>query len=321
MKSFSLKKNGEGKIKSSLKIFNRTSVVKNFLAKIKSGCFEDRASYNVVAGYFISAMLNSLSRFIKSNYEVQFDEKSEVNSREFFLITLELCFYMFTINPQITNSIKLSMICYVSFSFFDKKIPSESNTIKLHISNQIYLFFESGSCKKLIDKTSDYFPIEIVNLLFVSRNMGGDYLLSPKLVKDYFSLDKLPKKKDGLIYEDDSDYYFKIISILYYIGNEPDYNEIKKTVIDFSIKKLSSLIDIKEDAQKCFLFFDFMSCPYISDADKDKVGKIFCRQLLKVDGGRVAVVINELKSRFWFVSWDYPDLWSTLEKKELKSSY
>jgi len=301
------------------------SVVKTFINNIKSSCEHDKESYNVMTGYIISALLNKVKEIFFTDIEDK-EEQDFAFYRDAFKIILKLSFHLFSVNPTFTNSIKLSYLCYISFMFFENKFKNEERTIKLTINGYIKDFFESGKCKKLLKNGDNYFPIEFANLLFIARNMGKDYLLNPIQIKEIFDLPGIKTRTENFIEQEENTDYFQLMSLLYYLGNEPEYSRIK----DEAIKQINGRLTkanlhyIKKDAKLCFLFLDSISCPFIDEKSRKKWLQRFAESIpnsSSVNLGSINHLYDQLSSEQWFISWSYPDLWNTLEKKELLFEY
>ncbi|MBR9866512.1 MAG: RNA-directed DNA polymerase [Oceanospirillales bacterium] len=311
-------------VKSSKKdiIRNKHLVINKFVNSIKSSSYQDSDAYNVMTGYIISALANK-SIELSSTTPKEITSYAFITYRDAFLILLRIAFHLFSVTPSFANSFKLSTLCYTSFVFFEKHFKNEEKTIKLMINNLIREFFESGKCQQLLSKDDTYFPVELANLLFISRVMGSDYLLTQKQVKDIFNLENIKKRSSDFLQQEENSDYFQLTSLLYYIGDEPNYESIKKEAIKLINQRLKNLNNIAKDTKLCLLFLDSMSCPYIDSKDKKNWTKTFSKILYKKDisESNLQELLSALSDEQWFISWNYLDLWNTLEKKELIFEY
>lgn len=300
------------------------SVVKSFVNKVKAPCYNDKKAYDVMTGYVISALTNKL-KDINNSHPNLINKEGFLLYRDVFIVMLKIAFHLFNVNPSFNNSVKISMLSYISYGFFERYFPEEERTIKLLINSYIKNFFDSGKCKHLLSNNEIYFPIEFTNLLFVSRNMGSDYLLSRNQISSIFDLNGLKKRRDKFICQEENFDYFQLMSLLYYIGNEPEYDIIKKDVVKELKGRLSDLGGVTKDAKVCYLLLDSISCPYIDS----KIRKEWSLRLYKnihpkarnTTSQDYDKFFNEISSEEWFISWNYLDLWNTLEKKELHFDY
>lgn len=312
----------EESIVNNTRIKSTYAVIKSFINKIKAPCHDDKDAYYVMTGYVISAFTNKVR-------EIYNTAPKELNSQDFsayrnaFVIILKIAFHLFSANPTFTNSIKLSMLSYISFNFFEKRFPEEEKTIKLLINSFIRDFFDSGKCKQSLDKGNNYFPIEFSNLLFVARNMGSDYLLNHRQIKSIFDLDGAKKRRRKFLEQEENSDYFQLTSLLYYIGNEPEYNEIKGDAIKEINSRLSDLADLHKDAKLCYLALDSIACPFIPEKSRKAWSSRLYATIKKQKptSEQADEFFNSISNEQWFISWNYPDLWNTLEKKELQFEY
>jgi len=275
-----------------------------------------------MTGYVISALTNKIRDTYNTAPE-KLDDQDFSSYRNAFTIILKIAFHLFSVNPSFHNSRKLSMLSYISFNFFEQRFPEEEKTIKLLINSFIKDFFDSGKCKQSLDKANNYFPIEFSNLLFVSRNMGSDYLLNHIQVKSIFDLEGAKQRRDKFLEQEENSDYFQLTSLLYYIGNEPEYNLIKDEVIkeiDFRLKNLES---IHKDAKLCYLLLDSISCPFIPEKKRKNWSTSLYITMMKRKPSKAQAdeFFQSISDEQWFISWHYPDLWNTLVKKELQFEY
>ncbi|MAX52736.1 MAG: hypothetical protein CMH22_12200 [Methylophaga sp.] len=310
------------KIKINPKRIRRNHhVIKSFLNRIKAACSDDIDSYNVMTGYVLSAFLNNVKKITDS---ITDENRSNFSSsKNAFVIILRIAFHLFSVNPSNSNSIKLSSLMYLSFVFFEKNFKEEDETIKLLINSFIKDFFSSGKCKQLLDNSYNYFSIEFANLLFVSRNMGTDFLLTPKQIDQIFDLDAIESKNTSFAKEEENSDYFRLMAFLYYVGDEQEYNRLKERAVKLINQRLSNLSAITKDAKLSYLALDSIACPYIDEKVRTKWA---CRLFKEVFGKEIPLsdkssFFKAISEEEWFISWKHPELWNLLEKKELHFDY
>ncbi|MEL4407311.1 antiviral reverse transcriptase Drt3b [Shewanella algae] len=308
---------GNTEINRKTRIRDKEKLVTNFVNKVKIACEGNSKSYESTAGYIIGFLLRVITDLSESNKVI--NEDDIYKAREILIVVLDIGFHFFGISPNTANSTKLSIMCFIIVAYSDKALKDESKSLKLKISSLIKNFFESGSYISLVE-SQNYFPIELSNLLTVARNMGNSYLLSPKEVKNIFSIDVLDKEFKEYRNKEVCSDYFRIMCALYYIGDHEIYNEIKETLVKCIDKRVNEFTDIDTQSKHMFLLLDSIACPYIMSKDREKWAKKL-KQQIKVqaisDGDFYQIISNDC----WFISWNYPDLWNTLEKKQLMLSY
>lgn len=277
-------------------------VKRKFIDKIMAGSFQDNKAYSVMCGYVISALHNKLVDTVNSGSLVGCNYTDVKNS---LLILIEIAFHFFNVAPTSNNSVKLCSICNMLHEFYSIEHPEEIDTITLAVSSFIKKFFESSVIKDRSHLTDFSVPIEFANLLCISSSMGSEYLLSPKAVQDIFGLDSLKSRAEDYIEKEDCIDYFNIVSVLFYIKDQPEYNRIKSDVIKEVNKRLKWLARIRFDARICFLFLDCMSCPYIDMDKRRKWAKEAEKTLFdgELPPNESDEFFQQLVSNEWFVCW------------------
>jgi hypothetical protein len=274
-----------------------------------------------MSGYIIGAILKRIISLSENNEEIIGDKITSY--RDVSNILLDVAFHFFNITPSSANSVKVSMICYILFGMFNDRINSEVDTIKLNININIKNFLHSASCKELTTDSS-YFSIELANLMFIARNMGDNYLLHPKSVKDIFNLDSLDSKQKRIQDKEYCSDYFRVMSALYYIGDNEEYNEIKESIIIYINKNIPTEDSFKASSKSFMLFLDSLSCPYIDIKQREVwAGKLFTfisKKSKRIHSEKDAMISHMVNNQ-WFISWKHPDLWNTLVNKELMLNY
>ncbi|GIU46629.1 hypothetical protein TUM3794_39610 [Shewanella colwelliana] len=149
-------------------------------------------------------------------------------------------------------------------------------------------------------------------------------MLSPKNVSSVFGIGHIGKDSKYFIDNECCSDYFRIVSTLYYIGNESEYNTIKKEICEAISKRLNHMNMIFDNTKVMLLALDCIACPYIDETDRKKWNKKLHSQLRnnkKIKGIEETELFEVISRNWWFISWDYPDLWNTLEKKQLILNY
>lgn len=294
------------------KIFSVRKTVISYLGKIKAMFANDRQNYSLVSGYTISALTNiaiDIDRNIKEseNYYVENDKAIA----DFFMVSIELILHLFLISPSHASSTKICIIIDIVCGIYIDERESSGEVIKGLIYNLVHSYFERLCIQKESERIINL-ELEHLNLLIGLKSLGVDYKLNKNLIEKIFAF----KKRDLFS-------YFEIITLLYYIGNDQDYNALKNKIISSVNKVLDNLSDIKIDSLKCYLFLDYINCPFVEKEKREHVLK----KLLKTYLQRVPTAQEigegwrELTQMYWFVQWDNINLRSFLEKKELLKTY
>ncbi len=294
------------------RIYSRDKTIISYLSKIKSIFVDDRDNYNLAAGYTISALINiaiNIDRKIKSIDDYYNNNRNSIN--DFFTVAIEIILHLFFISPGHTSSVKICILTDIICSIYKEDNTGDGELIKVLIYNLSHSYFERYIDLEK-DKKIKRISLESLNLLISIKQLGDEYRLSRNVISGIFST------------ENKGDYsYFEIITLLYYMGDDAHYNSIKAKIISTVMKMLNNITDIKSNSLKCYLFLDFINCPFVDEAKRRKLVK----ELLKLHFGKepnkqqLQDGWEQLTQNYWFVQWDNLNLRLFLEKKELLSVY
>ena len=186
------------------------------------------------------------------------------------------------------------------------------DAVKHSISKKIY--DETVYLIKNIGQDKNHSNVELLNLLISLKDLGDDYLLQADALNDLLDIDK----------HIDDFTYFHLIIILYYIQDNTKYDKIKKKIEKKIILKISDEPNPFHKTELACLFFDAISCPYVSRPTKETLIETAFKKIdnvtpLVADRNRV---INYIAARNWFIDWSKDiELDSILLKKELRTPY
>ena len=97
------------------------------------------------------------------------------------------------------------------------------------------------------------------------------------------------------------------------------YNDLKCAIEDIILEKLSSKSGcIKKHTESTLIFFDFISCPYISEHTKDEILKHF-----SITEQSHKTALNNLTklTKNFFITWEGFDLNQELDRKRSLDVY
>ena len=161
--------------------------------------------------------------------------------------------------------------------------------------------------------------IEVMNLLIVLRTFGPAYI---------FDIEMLSRTFEFYIASDNSISingrldYFQLVFLISYVGGVKGYESlVEATVTNASLRFLNS--NWFEEAENVFVFFDLLSCPYVSNSAKIQIAKLVLRHNSEKDlNDRATNLLLTISNRTWFFGWTQTvDLASVLKKKELRTPY
>jgi hypothetical protein len=280
-----------------------SQIKRKFIDKVMAASYQDKKAYSVMCGYVISALHNQL---LKASMDPLFLNNNFNDIKNSLLILLDIAFHLFNVSSTSNNSVKLCSMCNILHEFYKENFSDEVDSIVLEVSTLIKEFFASCVVTQRENNASFFVPIEFANLLCISSSMGSEYLLSPKIVKEIFGLNNLKNNAEEYIDKEDCFDYFYLITVLFYIKNHDEYNQIKADVVKEINKRLKRLDRISFDARICYLLLDSMSCPYIDHKVKKQWGLklekvLFKKALTIADSNKF---LEQLVTNYWFICWN-----------------
>jgi hypothetical protein len=113
--------------------------------------------------------------------------------------------------------------------------------------------------------------------------------------------------------------YFQIVTLLYYFDDNAEFMIIKGLLEKAVVKKFDEANDHFTKSELTLLFFDFLSCPYVSFENKKAI-MVHSHYLKTGDFAGEVKKIQDLGT--WFFEWNQEvDLERVLKKKEWASTY
>ncbi len=307
------------------KIYSSSKVVRSFIDKVMNSCYQSEKSYRSMASYCIGAIKKRVN-LITLPAEIDEESKKEYvkNLVKVIKVLIEVIFHFFQVNPTSKSSLSISQIAYMikDLSTIDDDLKIE---VEFLISAEIKRFFESGCFDFLSNNNKKFLPVEFSNLLCVSKNICPHHLFSESMLMHVFKIDDMERSSDSYLEIEESCDYFQIIAALYYIGDEERYSKIRKRIIDIVHDRLKSgMKSFLVDARVTYLFLDCMSCPHVPNKIKEKWNNFFYNQTgvkSALNGISEAAVFDLLTTNSWFVTWETPELWNILCRKEILFGY
>lgn len=221
----------------------------------------------------------------------------------------DIAFYLFSLDMHTTASYRLCSIldCLVRWSdSADDEDTKHELMAKIH-----------REAKRVIDiyQADDSVGttnLEVLNLLIILHRLIG-FKIPLNQIDPLFSLNV--EKQKG--YENLN--YFQICTLLYLIENDNEYKSVREAIEEEIVARLSEPKQLRKADNAC-LFFDIMTCPYIS--------KITCLKAIEQTLG-ISNKSTQCKKRKelaqpkrWFFDWDKThSLTEFLEKKDYHSPY
>ena len=293
-----LVKNETGKYKHTIKneMSSFSSIVNNFC----SITYRYNQKYGTLNRYFLTLISSQLCE--ESNKEYASEATSKL-----LLMYLEVAFYVFSLDMNVSASIKLCRILYELHDWAEQCIDK---TILPELENRI--FREIKRCLDIyeVNKKNDEINLEALNLLLCLSRIMQTSISRTQLLR-LFNINK------GGIDEYKQQNYFQICTLLYIIDSDKIYDDIRKSILE-EIKRRVKEENSMWHADTAMLFFDAIVCPFFEESERKEILKEVCGNPASVD--RKLKLYN--KTGRWFFNWDKKcDLSDLLSKKEYHSPY
>lgn len=292
---------------------NSKNLLIRLIDDIKSACSDDPEAYDLVSGYLTSWFSNQIITITERSINSTFTQKADLKRYTYFYLFMTRClFHFYNINPTHKGSVKVCIAAKLACTFFEKHNPDDINLIKSTIYSLSKQFFYSSTYLTLIESHKGVTFLEALNILILLQELGDKYRLPREALLGIVDLNSESQLS-----------YFEIITLLYYIGDSSDYNQIKKKIIQSIKSKLDNLNDIKECTEKAHLLLDSLTCPYIDEKLKKSLTIKLYKQIYEKEPSKEQVLqlLEKFATSRWFVNWGGFDLLTVLEKKELLMGY
>lgn len=282
-------------VKNEMKSFSST--VNNF----RSITYRYNLKYGVLNRYFLTLLVSQLCRESKK-------ESAIGATAKLLLMYIEIAFYVFSLDMNVSASIKLCRILNELHKWAEKCIDK---TILPEIENRIYR--EVKRCLDIyeVNRKNNETNLEVLNLILCLSRIMKTPISRAQLVR-LFNI------TEGCITEYKHQNYFQICTLLYIIGKDTDYKDIRVEILE-EIKRRVKEENAMWHADTAMLFFDALVCPFFKKTERKDI-------LMEACGYTENTAYNKLKiynkTERWFFDWNKNrDLSDLLSKKEYHSPY
>ena len=235
--------------------------------------------------------------------------ENNVTQKNILLIILDILFSTYSLNINSNTTFKIAQIIIFVCKFLEK----QDNDLKYSVYTKISKEADFALTNFKRKSKSNNATIEILNLILAIKELGPGYSFSVKRLKEIFNLNNLD------CYFNLN--YFQIVTLLYYINSSVKYNKIRKNLEKAIIKKYKKEMFPFEKSELTLLFFDFISCPFVSKETKKEIIEITKYQLDK-NSNKDEIIEKISSEKKWFMDWNLDvDLGKELKKKEWGESY
>jgi hypothetical protein len=301
---------GDGSISVSPKrIFSPWRLTKSYIDSIKTLCSHNSVNYDEVASFLISVVTERIKKLVTCN-SAALDAEGRQRYFSAILILLDIQFFFYSVAPSVSASYKLSTSIILSIRFIREHIPENIELVSQRIYDLVATLLTDECGRPEVAGVEGFISLESLNIVLASRELGDNYLL-PEAI-----LDRLFIGNRDLA-------YFTIISCLFYIRTNSQFDAIRMRIISNISTKLDDLSNVFMDCEQAYLLLDALSCPFIPQSKRLTWARALYVTMAKAVPGKEELIhfLKQAEQESWQVSWTDVDLLNSLEKKELKQAY
>lgn len=290
-------------------IHNTWRLTKSYIDSVKALCHSNEAPYDEIASFLISVITERVKRLV--NYKE--DSAGFAREDEYidaFTVLLDVLFFLYSVAPSVGASYKLSTSLILAARFSKKHLPTRYPTVHQKIFDLSCSLLHDQCGMKHAGDIEGFVHLESFNIALATRELGGNYLLPPKIIDELFV-------RAGKLT------YFTIVASLFYVRDSSVYQELRNTLLEAAVEKLSDLSDVLMSSEKANLLLDLLSCPYVPDKQKTAWIKSLFKtlQFAQPTKAELQAFLAGISTSHAQVDWKDIDLLNSLEKKELKQAY
>lgn len=293
-----------------IRFFKGPGVAANRLIRdIKSIVRSNDIEFENITGYFFTVIKNKIHEVY--GYSAKLDEAQQENVSKFLLVIIDVAFFVYSMDVRVRSTFLVSQISILCCRIAKLMIPAHGDEIVKKIQDEIIFTIKN----KRSDKISS--GVEVLNLLIALREISGDI--------DLVSEEDISKFIFSATTEDiSSANYFQIISILFYVKNNPLYAFLKKKIQNIVLGMLSTR-RASIYSESAHLLLDLVRCPYLDKAFKIKmISSSYQLEFgSKPTSSETKLEYKSMSLHDWFVDWSDTGIKieRLLQKKELKTPY
>lgn len=237
---------------------------------------------------------------------------------------LDFVFFIYTVNPKVNSTIKLTVVLNTIIAFFkgrqyfdNKDLGGRKSVNRFEkintdlvfkkIQDEIRLVFE----KTKIDQHSQ---VETLYLLIILKELGKEYMLPEIALHEYFCINGVGDSAADMRCKEDIN-MLSIMVLLFYISNDKRYDSIRSAVISHLKEKIANtdLDKRRSNTELTLILFDSLSCPYIDNADKKYLLSLF--EIIDNDVQNDIIDFSMNRQKYWFTKWGAINLNKELNAK------
>jgi hypothetical protein len=293
-----------------IKYFKGPGVVANRLIRdIKAIVRSNEIEFETITGYFFTVIKNKIHEVY--GYSATLDDAQQENVLKFLLVIIDVTFFVYSMDVRVRSTFLVSQISILCCRIAKLMKPVYGDEIVKKIQDEITFTMKN----KRADKVSS--GVEVINLLIALREISGEVDLVSEEDVSRFIFNEVPENISTVN-------YFQVISVLFYIKNNPLYGKLKRKMQTIVLGMLSTK-RASVYSETSHLLLDLVRCPYLDRAFKIRM----ITSSFQIEFGRrptsseVKIQYKSISLHDWFVDWSEMGIKieRLLQKKELKTAY
>ena len=259
--------------------------------RLRSLIKDEEVPFSGVSAFLLSSLLKQLRKL----YKMPQSTMGDVRLFDILYVYLDLAFHAFHMDIRVVTSFRITAIV----------LEVTRNLNRLPLAEQAKLMdkiiFElRGGVESAIFQG---FSVECMNLFIANALFCDRHPLTAAVINDYIV--RLRRQHDDEYSAKSAKRlsYFEIVSLMYYIGDNPRYREVKTALLAES-KQIFCALDPCEYAEAAYLLLDLSACPFLGDAEKDVIIDAGMRHQSKIittsDVGHFRNFVSDFS---WYFNW------------------
>lgn len=300
---------------SFLKSINPSREANRFIKNLKRLVEVNSVKYESLSGYTLGEVRRKLYSLLDDDRVKNAVTENNADSvLKLLLFVLEISFFIYSMDIRVRTTYIITQIVVRLNTVTEAAHVAFKDNVRKKIYDESVLLLS-----KMKDKGKAN-SIETLNLLVSIRTNFDDYPISEDKLLDLFDLERndayeIVKKENAQLA------YFQLMVFSSFIEDKKDYADVNSFIEDEIIATFehSDGQEIRSSTELTCMFFDSLSNPFFTEDFKQKLFKDVAAKVKALNASEG--VMEYIKSREWFFTWERDNLAQILMKKELRSPY
>lgn len=280
---------------------------------LKSASGVDGLGYALISNYALAGLCERIERVILAYNKVPISKRPhETMYFKTISLLLEASFFLFSVHPTASSSLKLSKAILLSSNF----VKSEVNSRHAHLTELLFL-----KCTELAKSTGSdlgssphpHIHIEFLNVYLAVTSIADQVPMTEDFIWTYvLRLDDRKKRVE----------YFSLICGLFIIKNQTSFNDLKKKLKVLVTEVFTEGESLANCSEKAHMLLDIVACPYLDLKYRASILRAAYKTMgFVTDSIDFKPICSELESKPWFTSWTDVNLERLISRKQLRRAY